>query len=141
MKPTLKDIVKEELHKLLSASFIYPFSDSKWVSPLIIIPKKNGKWKLCVDYWELNQATLKYLFPLLFIEQVFDTYIYSLFFLSNKCLTHWQGIHFSSSFMGSTVISKFNLPLKIKRKQPLPIHGDLHLLSTPIGLYNAPTTF
>jgi hypothetical protein len=44
MNPTLKDIVKEELQKLLNANFIYPISDSKWVSPLVIVPKKmvNG---------------------------------------------------------------------------------------------------
>ena len=39
----LKDIVKDELQKLLNANFIYPFFDSKWISPLVIVPKKNGK--------------------------------------------------------------------------------------------------
>ena len=43
MNPTLKDLVKEELQKLLNVNFIYPISDSKWVSPLVIVPKKNGK--------------------------------------------------------------------------------------------------
>eukprot|EP00253_Pinus_taeda_P034036 PITA_34036 len=41
MNPTLKDIVKEELQKLLDAGFIYPISDSEWVSPLVPVPKKN----------------------------------------------------------------------------------------------------
>jgi hypothetical protein len=50
MNPHLRDIVKEELQKLLDVDFIYPISDSRWVSPLVIIPKKNGKWKICVDY-------------------------------------------------------------------------------------------
>ena len=58
MNPTLKDIVKEELRKLLNANFIYPISDSKWVSPLVIVPKKNGKWRVRVDFRELNKATL-----------------------------------------------------------------------------------
>ena len=39
----LKEIVKEKLQKLLNANFIYPISDRKWVSPLVIVPKKNGK--------------------------------------------------------------------------------------------------
>jgi hypothetical protein len=41
MNPTLKDIVKGELQKLLDIGFIYPISDNQWVSPLVIVPKKN----------------------------------------------------------------------------------------------------
>ena len=72
MNPTLKDIVKEELQKLLDAGFIYPIFDNEWVSPLVLVPKKNGKWRICVDYRELNKATKKDRFPLPFIDQVLD---------------------------------------------------------------------
>jgi hypothetical protein len=68
MNPTLKDIVKEELQKLLQANLICPISDSQWVSPLVIIPKKNGKWRICVDFRELNKATHRDYFPLPFID-------------------------------------------------------------------------
>ena len=57
MNPNLRDIVKEEIQKLLEAWFIYLISDSEWVSPLVIVPKKNGKWKVYVDYRELNKET------------------------------------------------------------------------------------
>jgi hypothetical protein len=43
MNLSLKDIVKEKLQKLLQVNLIYPISDSQWVSPLVIVPKKNGK--------------------------------------------------------------------------------------------------
>ena len=43
MNPNLREIVKEEIHKLLEAGFIYPILDSEWVSPLVIVPNKNGK--------------------------------------------------------------------------------------------------
>lgn len=69
----LKDIVKNELHKLLSTGLIYPISDSQRVSPLVIVPKKGGKWRFCVDYKELNSATKKDHFPLPFIDQVLDS--------------------------------------------------------------------
>ena len=72
MNPALKHIVKEELQKLLDAGFIYPISDSEWVSPLVLVPKKNGMWRICVDYRELNKATKKDHFPLPFIDQVLD---------------------------------------------------------------------
>src|SRR5882672_7564053 len=73
MNPKLRDIVKEEIQKLLEAGFIYPILDSEWVSPLVIVPKKNGKWRVCVDYRELNKETQKDHFPFPFINQVLDT--------------------------------------------------------------------
>ena len=69
MNRALKDIIKQELQKLLTAGFIYPISDNKWVSPLVVVPKKvTRKWCICVDFRELNKATLKYYFPLPFID-------------------------------------------------------------------------
>jgi len=68
MNPNLREIVKEELQKLLKVNFIYPISDSRWVSPLVIVPKKNSKWRVCIDYMELNKANLKDHFPLPFID-------------------------------------------------------------------------
>ena len=73
MNPALREIVKDELQKLLNVGFIYPISDSQWVSPLVIVPKNNGKWPVCVDYRELKKSTIKYHFPLPFIDQVLDT--------------------------------------------------------------------
>ena len=69
----IKDIVKEELQKLLDAGFIYLISDSEWVSPLVLVPRKNAKWRIFVNYRELNKATKKDHFPLPFIDQVLDS--------------------------------------------------------------------
>jgi len=44
MNHALKNIIKDELQKLLHMGFIYPISDIQWFSPLVIIPKKNRKW-------------------------------------------------------------------------------------------------
>lgn len=71
----LRDIVKTELQKLLTIGFIYPISDSQWISPLVIVPKKGRKWKVLVDYRELNKATKKDHFPLPFIDQVLDNLV------------------------------------------------------------------
>jgi len=73
MNPALKYIVKEELQKPLDAGFIYPFSVSEWVSPLVLVPNKNGKWRFCVDYRDFNKETNKDHFPLHFIDQVLDS--------------------------------------------------------------------
>jgi hypothetical protein len=74
INPALKDLVKEEIQKLLNVVFIYPISKIKWVSPFVVVPNKvTGKWRICVDFRELNKATLKDYFPLPFIDQVLDT--------------------------------------------------------------------
>ena len=67
MNPTLKDIVKVELQKLLYGCFIYPTFDSECVSILVIVPKKGGKWRICVDYRELNKSTMDDHFSLSFM--------------------------------------------------------------------------
>ena len=59
---------------------MYPISDSEWVSPLVLVPKKNGKLRICVDYRELNKATKKDHFPLPFIDQVLDSLVGKFFF-------------------------------------------------------------
>jgi hypothetical protein len=73
VNPTLKNIVKEELQKLLHVNFIYSISDRKWVSPLVIVPKKNVKWRIYVEFRELKKATYRDYFPLPFIDHVLDT--------------------------------------------------------------------
>ena len=80
MNPTLKEIVKEELQKLLNDNFNYPISDNLWVSPLVFVLKKNDKWRVNVDYRELKKATQKDHFPLPFIDQVLDTLFGKKFF-------------------------------------------------------------
>jgi hypothetical protein len=48
MNLVVKDIVKEELQTLPDVNFIYPISNSKWVSPVVVVPKKESKWRICV---------------------------------------------------------------------------------------------
>ena len=42
LNPTILDVVKKEVTKLLAAGIIYPISDSTWVSPVQVVPKKSG---------------------------------------------------------------------------------------------------
>jgi len=72
MNPNYVQRVKEGLDKLLDAQFIFPIETTQWLSPLVIVPKKNGKLSICVDYRKLNSQTKKDPFPLPVLDLVLD---------------------------------------------------------------------
>eukprot|EP00253_Pinus_taeda_P030643 PITA_30643 len=127
MNPMMKEIVKEELQKLLNVGFIYPISDSQWVSPLVIVPKKNGKWRVCVDYRELNKATLKDHFPLPFIDQVLDSLAGKKYFSFLDGFSGYNQIRIATEDQDKTM---FTCPW-----------GTYAYKVFPFGLCNAPANF
>ncbi len=55
----------------MAEGFIYTtYGKATWLSPIIVVPKKNGKLKICVDFKKLNVATKKDPFPLPFTNEV-----------------------------------------------------------------------
>ncbi|MCO5560520.1 hypothetical protein L7F22_014135 [Adiantum nelumboides] len=62
----------KEVQKLLAAGFIYPVENFEWVSPVVVTPKKNGKWRVCVDYRPLNEATKRDHFSLPFQDEILN---------------------------------------------------------------------
>ena len=52
----LKPIVNSEVQKMLSQGIITN-SSSPWCSPVVMVKKKDGSWRLCVDYRKLNSVT------------------------------------------------------------------------------------
>jgi hypothetical protein len=75
MNPNYAQRVKEDLNKLLDAQFIFPIENTQWLSLLIIVPKKNNKICICVDYQKLNSQTKKDPFPLPFLDSILDTIV------------------------------------------------------------------
>ncbi|WJZ97349.1 hypothetical protein VitviT2T_015958 [Vitis vinifera] len=90
LNPYMQEVVRAEVLKLLQVGIIYPISDSPWVSPTQVVPKKSGiivvqndkgeevftsltsGWRVCIDYRKLNVVTRKDHFPLPFIDQVLE---------------------------------------------------------------------
>jgi len=127
MNPALKDIVKDEVKKLLDAGFIYPISDSEWVSPLVLVHKKNGQWRIYVDYRELKKSTKKDHFPFPFIDQVLDGLAGKKFFSFLDGFSGYNQIQISLEDQDKTT---FTCPW-----------GTFAYRVLPFGLCNASTTF
>lgn len=127
MNHMMKEIVKEELQKLLQVVFIYPISDSQSVSPLVLVPNKKGKWRICVDYRELNKTTLKYHFPLPFIDQVLDSLAGKKLF---SFLDGFSGYNHIKIALGDQDKTTFTCPW-----------GTYAYNVFPFGLCNAPAIF
>ena len=90
LNPVMKEVVIKEVLKWLNAGFIYAISDSSWVSPVHVVPKKGGftvirneeneliptrtvtGWRVCIDYKKLNSTTRKDHFPPPFIDKMLD---------------------------------------------------------------------
>lgn len=90
LNPITKEAVRKEIIKWLDHGIIYPISDSPWVSPIHVVPKKSGVtvvknesnelipsriqtgWRVCIDYRKLNEVTRKDHFPLPFIDQMLE---------------------------------------------------------------------
>jgi nucleosome binding factor SPN SPT16 subunit len=57
---------------LLAVGFIKPIEETIWLSPIVVMPKKNGKLKIYVDFRKLNVVMKKYPYPLPFINEVIN---------------------------------------------------------------------
>ena len=65
--------IGDEIAKLLAVEFIKEVYHPEWLANPILVRKKSGKWRMCVDYTGLNKACPKDPFPLPHIDQVVDS--------------------------------------------------------------------
>nr|GEW08790.1 putative reverse transcriptase domain-containing protein [Tanacetum cinerariifolium] len=121
----LKEL-SDQLKELSEKGFICP-SSSPWGAPVLFVKKKDGSFRMCIDYRELNKLTVKNQYPLMRIDDMFD------------------------QLQGSSVYSKIDLrfgyhKLKI-REEDIPItafrtrYGHFEFQVMPFGLTNAPEVF
>ncbi|GKA19246.1 putative reverse transcriptase domain-containing protein [Tanacetum coccineum] len=116
----------EQLKELSDKGFIRP-SSSPWGAPILFVKKKDGSFRMCIDYRELNKLTVKNRYPLPRIDDLFD------------------------QLQGSSIYSKIDLrsgyhQLRV-REEDIPKtafrtrYGHYEFRVMPFGLTNAPAVF
>ncbi|XP_074339728.1 uncharacterized protein LOC141677596 [Apium graveolens] len=70
--PERQQAIDEEIEKLLRADIICEIKYPDWLANVVLVKKPNGKWRMCVDYTNLNAACPKDSYPLPNIDQLID---------------------------------------------------------------------
>ena len=121
-----RDSVKKEITKLLNQGVIQ-HSSSPWSSPVVLVPKKDGSHRLCIDYRKLNAVTEKDSHPLPNIRDIFDQLEGATVF---SLLDLVSGYHQIEMHPNSREKTAFSCHL-----------GHFEYNRMPFGLCNAPSVF
>jgi hypothetical protein len=145
LNPHMKEVVKKEVLKLLDVGIIYPISNSQWVSPVKVVPKKSGitvvkneeekliptritmGWRVCIDYRRLNKVTKKDHFHLPFIDQMLERLAAHNYYYFLDGYNGYNQIAIAPKDQDKTT---FTCPF-----------GTFAYRRMPFGLCNAPATF
>ncbi|UYV73036.1 K02A2.6-like [Cordylochernes scorpioides] len=121
-----REIINNQIDKMLKKGII-SHSSSPWASPVILVKKKDGTFRFCVDYRNLNSITVKDQYPLPRIDDCFDSLHGSRYFTSlDLCSGYWQ-VEVEEQDREKTA---FVTP-----------DGLYHFNVLPFGLCNGPATF
>ena len=141
----MKEVVKKEILKLLDNRIIYPISDSSWVSPIHVVPKKSGVtvvkneaneliptrtqtgWRVCIYYRKLNTVIRKDHFFLPFIDQMLEK------------LAGQEFYYFLDGYSGYNQISI--APEDQEKTTFTCLFGTFAYRRMPFGLCNVPAIF
>ncbi|KAL0416410.1 UNVERIFIED_CONTAM: Pro-Pol polyprotein [Sesamum latifolium] len=71
--PEKDKIIQVEIDKLVAAGHVEEKQLPEWLSNIVLIPKPSGKWRMCIDFRDLNKACPKDFYPLPRIDQLVDS--------------------------------------------------------------------
>ena len=87
---TEQTFINEEIQRMLENNLIQD-SQSPWASPVVLVAKKNGKKRFCVDYRKLNAITKKDAYPLPRIDEILDSLAGATYFSTLDLMSgYWQ---------------------------------------------------